>query len=123
VVAAVCLAASLLVLASVVAASRARQVYDATVMHAMGARHASLRRVLLWEYALLALVTGGFAMVAGSVLATALLRWRLAIDPSGLYWIAAVTALGVSIFSLGAGARWLLAQMRLNPALLLRSGA
>ena len=123
VVAAVCLAASLLVLASVVAASRARQVYDATVMHAMGARHASLRRVLIWEYALLALVTGGFATVAGSVLATALLRWRLEIDPSGLYWTAAVTALGVSIFSLGAGARWLLAQMRLNPALLLRSGA
>ncbi len=123
VVAAVCLVASLLVLASVVAASRARQVYDATVMHALGARHASLRRVLLWEYALLAGVTGGFAMLAGSALATGLLRWRLDIDPSGLYWTAALTAAGVSVVSLGAGARYLLAQMRLNPAMLLRSGA
>ncbi len=122
VVAAVCLGASLLVLASVVAASRSRQVYEATVMHAMGARHASLRRVLVFEYTLLAAVTGGFAMMAGSVLATALLRWRLDIDPAGLYWTAAATALGVSVISLGAGARWLLAQMRLNPALLLRSG-
>ena len=84
-----CLAASLLVLASVVAASRARQVFDATVMHALGARHVSLRRVLIWEYTLLAVVTGGFAMLAGSTLATALLRWRLDIDPSGLYWTAA----------------------------------
>ena len=122
-VAGVCLAASLLVLASVVAGSRARQVYDATVMHAMGARHASLRRMLYWEYALLALVTSGFAMLAGSALATALLRWRLDIDPGGLYWTGALTALGVSTVSLGLGARYLLSQMRLSPALLLRNGA
>ena len=122
-VAGVCLAASLLVLASVVAGSRARQVYDATVMHAMGARHASLRRMLYWEYALLALVTSGFAMLAGGALATALLRWRLDIDPGGIYWTGALTALGVSTVSLGLGARYLLSQMRLSPALLLRSGA
>jgi putative ABC transport system permease protein len=122
-VAGVCLVASLLVLASVVASSRARQVYGATVMHALGARHASLRRVLYWEYALLALVTAGFAMLAGGALATGLLRWRLDIDPSGLYWTGALTALGVSGLSLGLGARYLLAQMRLSPALLLRDGA
>lgn len=121
-VAGVCLAASLLVLASVVASSRARQVYDATVMHALGARHSSLRRVLYWEYALLALVTAGFALLAGGALATGLLRWRLDIDPTGLYWTGALTALGVSSVSLGLGARYLLAQMRLSPALLLRSG-
>ena len=121
-VAGVCLAASLLVLASVVASSRARQVYDATVMHALGARHSSLRRVLYWEYALLALVTAGFALLAGGAFATGLLRWRLDIDPTGLYWTGALTALGVSSVSLGLGARYLLAQMRLSPALLLRSG-
>jgi putative ABC transport system permease protein len=121
-VAAVCLAASLLVLGSVVAASRRRQVFDATVMHALGARLSSLRRVLLWEYALLALVTAGFAVIAGSALATGLLRWRLDMDPLGLYWSGALTALGVSVLSLGLGARYLLRQMRLNPALLLRSG-
>jgi putative ABC transport system permease protein len=49
VIALACLAASLLVLASVVAASRARQVYEASVMHALGARLSSLRRVLRCE--------------------------------------------------------------------------
>jgi putative ABC transport system permease protein len=122
VVALVCLAASLLVLGSVVAASRSRQVYDATVMHAMGARYSLLQRVLVWEYALLASVTSFFAIVAGSALATGLLRWRLDMDPIGLYWSGALTALLVSAISLGLGARYLLRQMRLNPALLLRSG-
>ncbi len=122
VVAGVCLAASLLVLASVVASSRARQVFEATVMHAVGARLSSLRRVLYWEYLLLAVVTAGFATLAGSALATGLLRWRLDLDPMGLYWTGALTAIGVSTVSLGLGARYLLAQMRLNPAMLLRSG-
>jgi putative ABC transport system permease protein len=121
-VALVCLAASLLVLGSVVAASRSRQVFDATVMHALGARHSLLKRVLVWEYALLASVTSLFAIVAGSALATGLLRWRLEMDPIGLYWSGALTALLVSAISLGLGARYLLRQMRLNPALLLRSG-
>jgi len=122
VVAIVCLAASLLVLASVVAASRSRQLYDATVMHALGARHSLLRGVLLWEYLLLALATTGFALLAGSTLATALLHWRLDMSPIGLYWSGLITAAGVSALSLGLGARYLLSQMRLNPALLLRSG-
>jgi putative ABC transport system permease protein len=121
-VAGVCLAASLLVLASVVAASRSRQVYDATVMHALGARHALLRRVLVWEYLILAAVTACFAMFAGSLLATGLLHWRLDSSPAGLYWTGLLTALCVSGLSLGLGAQYLLSQMRLNPAQLLRSG-
>lgn len=122
VVAGVCLAASLLVLGSVIAASRSRQIYDATVMHALGARHALLRRVLAWEYGLLALVTAAFALAAGSALATVLLQWRLGTSPAGLYWTGGLTALFVSGCSLGLGARVLLAQMRLSPARLLRSG-
>jgi putative ABC transport system permease protein len=122
VIALACLAASLLVLASVVAASRARHVYEASVMHALGARHASLRRVLRWEYLLLALVTGSFALLLGSALGTALLRWRLELDPGGLYWTGALTAFGVSAVSLGAGAQVLLAQMRVAPGQLLRAG-
>ncbi|HEY0859241.1 MAG TPA: FtsX-like permease family protein [Albitalea sp.] len=122
VVAGVCLAASLLVLASVVAASRSRQLYDATVMHVLGARHALLRQVLVWEYLLLAAATAGFALLAGSAMATGLLHWRLEMNPAGLYWTGLLTALGVSALSLGLGAQYLLAQMRLNPAQLLRSG-
>lgn len=122
VVAAVCLAASLLVLASVVAASRSRQLLDATVMHALGARHSLLARVLWWEYGVLAVITAVFAWVAGSALASALLMWRLDMNPWGLYWTGALTAGVVSGVSLGLGARYLLAHMRLNPAMLLRSG-
>jgi putative ABC transport system permease protein len=123
VIAAVCLAASLLVLASVVAASRARQLYEASVMHTLGARLSSLRRVLRWEYTLLAVVTAAFAMTLGSLLALALLQWRLELDGAGLLWTGALTAIGVSSLSLGLGARVLLAQMRVAPARLLRGGA
>jgi putative ABC transport system permease protein len=122
VIAAACLGASLLVLASVVAASRSRQVYESSVMHALGARMSGLRRVLRWEYALLALVTATFAVVVGSALAVALLRLRLELDAGGLYWTGAVTAFAVSLVSLGVGAQVLLAQLRLMPAALLRSG-
>ena len=122
VIALTCLAASLLVLASVVAGGRARQLFDAAVMHALGARHSLLHRVLWWEYALLALVTTGFATVAGSVLAAGLLRWRLELDPGGLYATGLLTAALVSVVSLSLGARYLHAQLRVNPAVLLRSG-
>lgn len=123
VIAGACLLAGLLVLASVVAASRARQVYEASVMHALGARLGSLRRVLQWEYLLLAGVTAVFATGVGSALAAVLLRTRMDLDPAGLYWTGALTALAVSGISLGAGAQVLLAQMRLSPAGLLRRGA
>jgi len=122
VVAGVCLAASLLVLASVVAASRSRQVFEATVMHALGARHSLLRRVLWWEYLVLAAITAGFAWLAGSVWATVLLRWQLDMSPVGLYWTGAATVIGVCAASLLLGGRYLTAQWRLSPALLLRSG-
>lgn len=123
VIALACLLASLLVLASVAAASRARQVYEASVMHALGARMASLRRVLRWEHGLLAVATAAFAIAVGSGLAVALLRLRLDLDADGLYWTGVATALGVSLASLGIGAQILLAQMRVAPARLLRSGA
>ena len=59
-------------------------------------------------------------VIFGSVLASALLQWRLGIEPGGLYWTGVVNAFGVSLVSLGLGARYLLSQMRLSPAMLLR---
>ncbi len=122
-IAGACLAASLLVLASVIAASRARQSYEASLMHTLGARVASLRRVLQWEYALLGLLTAGFALLAGTLLAEGLLRFRLELSADGLTWTGAVTALAVSLISLGVGARSLLSRLKLSPAQLLRSSA
>jgi putative ABC transport system permease protein len=98
-------------------------VYEASVMHTLGARLSSLRRVLRWEYTLLAAVTASFALAMGSVLALALLQWNLQLDGSGLLWTGALTAVGVSSLSLGLGARYLLGQMQIAPAQLLRGGA
>jgi len=92
-------------------------------MHTLGARMSSLRRVLRWEYALLAAVTAVFATAIGSALALVLLQWRLELNGAGLLWTGALTAVAVSGLSLGLGARILLGQMRISPARLLRGGA
>jgi len=122
VVGAVSLIASLLVLASVMAASRARQIYEASVLNALGARPAVIRRSLQLEYALLALLTSVFAILAGSALSTALLHFRLELEVSGLLWTGVATAVSVSSLSLGLGAAMLLRRLRISPAQLLRAG-
>ncbi|MDX1594315.1 MAG: ABC transporter permease, partial [Gammaproteobacteria bacterium] len=120
VIAAISLLASLLVLVSVVASSRARQVYDAVLLHTLGTRPGVIRRALLWEYALLALLAGAFSLAGGGTIAGALLRLRLELDTEVTWWLGIAVALAVSLASLGLGARWLLAQLRLEPARLLR---
>ena len=120
VVAGVLLAASLLVLASIVAAARARQTYEASVLHVLGTRVSGLKRVLRWEYALMALVTSALATLLGTGLASAALAWRIGLDATGLAWVGGGLALGVSALALGTGAQVLLARLRLSPATLLR---
>ena len=122
VVSGVSLLASLLVLVSVVATSRARQVYDATVLHTLGARIAVIRSSLTIEYALIALLVSVFAIVLGGVIAFALLEYRLKLEAPGVWWTGALVAVLVSAASLGAGARHLLKRLRLEPAALLRAG-
>lgn len=120
-IAAVSLVVSLLVLASAMAASRARQVYEASVLHVLGARLAAVRRSLQLEYLLLALLTSAFAVAVGSSLALALLHFRLQLEAGGLLWTGALTAITVSACSLGLGALYLMRRLRLSPAQLLRS--
>lgn len=120
-IAAVSLLVSLLVLASAMAASRARQVYEASVLHTLGARLGAVRRSLQLEYLLLALLTSAFAVVVGSGLALALLHFRLQLESAGLLWTGALTAVTVSACSLGLGAVYLMRRLRLSPAQLLRS--
>ncbi|HSJ97619.1 MAG TPA: FtsX-like permease family protein [Myxococcota bacterium] len=122
VIAGLSLAASLLVLASVVASARSRQAYDATLLHTLGARIEVIRRSLCIEFFLLATITSAFAIVFGSALALALLEYRLQLESAGVLWVGAVTAVGVSGSALALGARHLLRQLRLAPALLLRGG-
>ena len=122
IIAAISLVASLLVLASVIASGRSRQAYHATLLHTLGTRLAVIRRSLQIEYAVLAAITSVFATVLGSALALVLMEYRLQMESTGVLWVGAVTAIIVSSSALALGARYLLRQMRLAPAVLLRSG-
>jgi len=122
VVAAVSLGASLLVLISVMAAGRTRQIYDATVLHALGARFGLIRLGLRLEYLLLALVTSTFSILLGAAIALPLLRYRLKLPAEDLLWLGALVAFAVSGLSLALGARYLLHRLSLNPVVLLRGG-
>jgi putative ABC transport system permease protein len=122
VVAGVTLLAGLLVLASVMAGTRVRHVYDATVLYTVGARLSVIRASLWLEHALLAAVVTTFSMALGGAIATTFLRVRLEMDNDAAWALGAGVAVGVSVASLAVGARWLTAQLRLSPALLLRAG-
>ena len=121
VVTGVSLLASLLVLVSMVATSRTRQVYDATVLHTLGARLAVIRSSLAIEYALIALIVSAFAIVLGTAIAFALIEYRLRIEAGDVWWIGVVVAVSVSAASLGLGAGHLLRRLSLVPAVLLRT--
>ena len=120
VVASVSLVASLLVLISVMAAGRSQQVYDATILHSLGVRMATIKRALQLEYMLLALISSGFAVILGSAIALPLLELRLKLAATDLIWLGALVAITVSGLALGAGAAYLLHRLRLKPAVLLR---
>ncbi len=119
-IAAVTLIASLLVLVSVIAASRARQIYLATLLHTLGARVGAIGLALHLEYLLLAVMTTVFATAAGSVLAAMLLHHRLALDANMSWWAGGAVAALVGGVALSLGAHYLMRQLRLSPAVLLR---
>lgn len=119
-IAMVTLAASLLVLVSVIAASRARQIYLATLLHTLGARVEVIRRSLHLEYLLLALLTTVFASAVEGLLAMLLLHVRLELDAPLGWWAGATVAAAASMGSLSLGAHYLVRQLRLAPAVLLR---
>ena len=120
VVAGVSLVASALVLISVMAAGRSRQIYDAAVLHTLGTRMAVIRRSLHLEYVLLALITTTFSVMVGSAIALPLLDIRLKLPTDGLLLAGLTTAAMVSGVSLHLGARYLLRRLQVRPAILLR---
>lgn len=119
-VAGVSLGASLLVLISVMAAGRTRQIYEATILHSLGTRLRVIKQSLYMEYLLLALITSTFSILVGSAIALPLLQVRLKLPSQDLIWIAIIVAVGVSTLSLSLGARYLLRRLALKPATLLR---
>lgn len=114
------LLASLLVLASVVATCRSRQLYEAGLLHTLGARLGVIRASLGLEYGLLALLTAGLTLVLGSALALGIIRLLLELEGSWPWPVGIVTALGGSVLCLALGAGSLLRAMREVPVRLLR---
>jgi len=115
------LLASLLVLASVVAANRQRQLQEAAILHAIGSRHGSLMRALGIEYLILGTVVAIFSTVIGCALGTLVaIKW-LVLPVGPITWISGTAvAISIVILCLGAGALWVSRSLSVSPAQLLR---
>ena len=121
IVAVTSLVASLLVLASVVAANRQRQLQEAAILHAIGSRHGSLMHALGIEYLLLGFVVALFASVIGGVLGTLVATGWLELPVGPNTWLSGSgVAFGIAILCLGAGAVWVARSLSVSPARLLR---
>lgn len=118
------LIASLLVLASVVAANRARQLREAAILHAIGSRHRSLMKALGIEYFLLGCVVAVFAAVIGGILGSMVSVLWLEL-PVGVITLVsgAAVAVGIALLCLTAGAVWVARSLSMSPAHLLREVA
>ncbi len=115
------LIASLLVLASVVAANRQRQLQEAAVLHAIGSRHGSLMKALGIEYILLGVVVALFASLVGSVLGTLVAVGWLELPVGPIAWmVGSGVGFGIAVLCLGAGAIWVARSLSVSPAQLLR---
>lgn len=121
-IAAVSLMASLLVLSSVVSVSRRRQLYEANLLHCLGARHWAVRSAILLETGLLTVISTVFATALGSLIALPLAAMLLKLPAGDLWWFGALTAGAVSALALLGGLLPTLRSLRMNPALLLREG-
>lgn len=121
-VASVSLLASLLVLSSVVSVSRRRQLYEANLLHCLGARHEAIRTSLLLETCLLTFLATVFATGLGALIALPLADQVLKLPAADLWWLGMLVAGTVSALALLGGLLPTLKAMRLNPAVLLREG-
>lgn len=116
------LAASLLVMSSVIAATTQRRVYESAIMHALGARHGAIRTSLFVEYLLMALILTVFAFGAGGLIAWGILEHWLKLPQDGLWLTGLGVAFAGSVSSLAGGALWLMRSLRVSPAVLLQRG-
>lgn len=121
VVGGITLLASLLVLISVGATSRTRHVYEATVLHTLGTRFSDIRRSIMLEYFLIAVLTSIFALAIGTPIAATLLHTRFGLDMNGVWWVGILVALVISTLALNLSARTFLGALRVRPVTLLRS--
>jgi len=104
----VTLLAGLLVLGGAVAAGQRQRVRDAVVLKTVGATRAQIRAAWLVEYALVGLVAGALAALAGAVAAWAVVRFVMRADwvllPGTL--LAGAAMAGVGMLAFGGRKLW-----------------
>ena len=121
-VALISLTASLLVLSSVVSVSRRRQLYEANLLHCLGARHRAIRLSMLLETGLLTFIATLFATALGALIALPLATVLLKLPAGDLWWLGALVAGAVSSLALLGGLLPTLQALKQNQAMLLREG-
>lgn len=121
-VALISLTASLLVLSSVVSVSRRRQLYEANLLHCLGAQHGAIRLSMLLESGLLTLIATLFATALGALIALPLAATLLKLPAGDLWWLGALVAAAVSSLALLGGLLPTLRALHQNQAMLLREG-
>lgn len=120
VISAISLTAGLLVMASVVSVSRSRQLYEANILHCIGARHSAIQKALLWESALLAILCSTFSILLGAAIALPLAEYRLKLPAVDLLGPVALLGIITSMIALLGGLLPMLRRLRFEPARLLR---
>jgi len=117
----VTLLAGALVLAGAVAAGQRQRVRDAVVLKTVGATAAQIRAAWLVEFALVGLVAGGLAAVAGSAAAWAVVHFVMRAEWIPLPWTLAATVLGCALLTLLCGQIGTALALRARPGPLLRN--
>lgn len=123
VISSISLLVSLMVLASAMAAGRAKQSYHAIILFCIGARISYIRRAIAIEYGLLAAVVSAFSVVLGLGIAALVLQLRLKMFETDVYWLGAAVAIISSAIVFTLGALYLFQRLKIQPAQLLRESS
>ena len=115
------LLAGLLVLGGAVAAGQRQRVRDAVVLKTVGATRAQIRAAWLVEYALVGLVAGALAALAGAVAAWAVVRFVMRAEWVLLPGTLAITVVGCALLTLACGQIGTALALRARPGPLLRN--
>jgi putative ABC transport system permease protein len=115
------LLAGALVLAGAVAAGQRQRVRDAVVLKTIGATASQIRAAWLVEFALIGLVAGGLAAIAGAAAGWAVVTFVMRADWVLLPGTLAATVLGCAVLTLLAGQVGTTLALRAKAAPLLRN--
>ena len=120
-IAIVSLAASILVMASVVAVNRVRQVYESSVIYSLGGRMSEVVKSVAYEYLLLGSLLVLFATAMGTLGGWFVITYWIELPATEVWHIGLIVATSASFVCLASGALWMIRTLRASPASLLRA--